>query len=157
MTVDKNTLFAPKKALPENTVKLLKKLESKPQAEIMNHEALRIVRALWPAAFQVASPRPLKVGIHRDMENAGLLSSAIIAIALRFFTNLEPYLETIQPGAQRIDLTGQPAGRVRLREAVDAEIRLFQQSERRNRKESPDQRTRVIIQSIRLLSVKKPA
>ncbi|WP_263080978.1 ProQ/FinO family protein [Endozoicomonas sp. Mp262] len=139
-----------KSELSEEAMKLLKKLENKPAAEIMNSEALRVVRAAWPEAFHVSSPKPLKVGIHKDMESEGLIPPHIISTALNFFTTLERYLEAVKPGAARINLSGQTAGRVRLREAVDAEIKLYRQSEAHTRG-----RTRVVINRIKLLSVKK--
>ncbi len=149
MTVDKSDAID-HSAIPEEARKLLKKLENRPENEIMNSEALRIVRAFWPDAFHVSSPRPLKVGIHKDMESSELVPPHIIRIALRFFTTLERYLETIKPGARRINLEGKPAGKVKLREAVDAEIKLYHQNEART-----TGRTRVVINRIRLISVKK--
>ena len=152
MTLEKSGAPAQAIALPEDTQKLLKRLKNRPESEIMNSEALRVVRSVWPEAFHVSSPRPLKIGIHKDMENANLVPSHIISIALRFFTTLERYLETIKPKAVRIDLDGQPAGKVKLREAVDAEIKLFNLS---NEAREPEKRTRIVIKQIRLLAVKK--
>lgn len=136
--------------LPEEARKILTRLESRPKSDVMNTEALRLVRILWPEAFNVSSPRPLKIGIHKEMEAANMLPDYIIPIALRFFTTMDRYLENIKPGAPRINLKGEPAGRVRLREAVDAEIKLFTQSS-----DFVTTRDRVIIKKIRLLSVTK--
>ncbi|MGB1271394.1 MAG: ProQ/FINO family protein [Endozoicomonas sp.] len=136
--------------LPEEARKILARLESRPQSDVMNTEALRLVRILWPEAFNVSSPKPLKIGIHKEMEAAHLLPDHIIPIALRFFTTMERYLENIKPGAPRVNLKGEHAGRVRLREAVDAEIKLFTQSS-----DFVTTRDRVIIKEIRLLSVTK--
>ena len=149
MTVDKVDANADS-IISEEGRKLLEKLANKPENEIMNSEALRVVRAFWPEAFHVSSPKPLKVGIHKDMESEGVVPPHIISIALRFFTTLERYLEIIKPGAIRIDLQGEPVGKVKLREAVDAEIKLFQQSQART-----TGRTRVVVNRIRLISVKK--
>ncbi|WP_330927096.1 ProQ/FINO family protein [Candidatus Sororendozoicomonas aggregata] len=137
--------------VPDEAKVLLEKLASKPEDDVMNAEALRVVRAIWPKAFHVSAPQPLKIGIHKDMENAGVVPAHIISKALHFFTTLDRYLETIKPKATRIDLKGQPAGQVRLREAVDAEIKLFSLDTTR---QSP-QRTRVVVKKMRLLAVNK--
>ncbi|WP_067514910.1 ProQ/FINO family protein [Endozoicomonas ascidiicola] len=136
--------------LPEEARVILARLESRPENDVMNTEALRLVRILWPEAFNVSHPRPLKIGIHKDMAEGGLLPENIISIALRFFTTMERYLEIIKSGATRINLQGKAAGRVKLREAVDAEIKLYTQSS-----DFITTRDRVIIKQIRVLAVKK--
>ncbi len=138
--------------LPEEARKILERLHNRPESDVMNSEALRLVRILWPSAFNVSDPRPLKIGIHKEMAEENLLPEHIIPVALRFFTSMERYLEKIKPGATRINLQGQAAGRVKLREAVDAEIKLYTQSS-----DFITTRDRVIIKKIRLLSVNKQA
>lgn len=138
--------------LPEEAINILERLHNRPDNVVMNSEALRLVRILWPSAFNVSDPRPLKIGIHKDMAEANLLPGDVISVALRFFTSMERYLEKIKSGAIRIDLLGKAAGRVKLREAVDAEIKLYTQSSDFN-----TIRNQVIIKKIRLLSVKKRA
>ena len=138
--------------LPEEARKILERLHNRPESDVMNSEALRLVRTLWPSAFNVSDPRPLKIGIHKEMAEENLLPEHIIPVALRFFTSMERYLEKIKPGATRINLQGQAAGRVKLREAVDAEIKLYTQSS-----DFITTRDRVIIKKIRLLSVNKQA
>ena len=136
--------------LPEEARKILERLHNRPESDVMNSEALRLVRVIWPGAFNVSEPRPLKIGIHREMAEANLLPAHIIPVALRFFTSMERYLEKIKPGATRINLQGQAAGRVKLREAVDAEIKLYIQSS-----DFITTRDLVIIKKARLLSVNK--
>lgn len=143
--------FAISPELPEEARKILERLHNRPESDVMNSEALRLVRILWPDAFNVLEPRPLKIGIHKDMAAANLLPLHIIPVALRFFTSMERYLERIKPGATRINLQGKAAGRVKLREAVDAEIKLYTQSS-----DFVVPRDQVIITRIRLLSVHKP-
>ena len=149
MTVAKNTGTEPL-ILSEETQKLLNRLNGRPAEDILNSEALRIVRAVWPAAFSVIAPKPLKIHIHKDMEKAQLVPSHLIHKALKFFTSLDRYLEAIKPGAIRINLNGEQAGTVRLREAVDAEIKRYTLCHPHS-----EQRERVIIKQIRLVSVKK--
>ncbi len=134
--------------LPEVAKKILARLQVRSDSEVMNSEALRLVRILWPKAFNVSRPRPLKIGIHREMADANLLPPHIIPVALRFFTSMERYLEEIKSGATRINLQGIPAGRVKLREAVDAEIKLYI-----NSSDFIPSRNLVLIERVRVLSV----
>ena len=159
MTSEQNRINSKSKSfeVPEHTAKLLKKLESRPESEIMNSEALRVVRSIWPAAFHVSNPTPLKLGIHKDMMETGLIGVHIINTALRFFTTLERYLEAIKPGTVRIDLEGKPAGKVKLREAVDAEVKLFNLEIHQQPKRESEERKQVVITKMRLLAVKKPS
>lgn len=142
--------FSMSQELPEEARKILERLHNRPESDVMNSEALRLVRVIWPGAFNVSNPRPLKIGIHKEMAEANLLPAYIIPVALRFFTSMERYLEKIKPGATRINLQGQAAGRVKLREAVDAEIKLYTQSS-----DFITTRDLVIIKKVRLLSVNK--
>ncbi|MGB0360102.1 MAG: ProQ/FINO family protein [Endozoicomonas sp.] len=148
--VDESLSSAPAVELPEEARVILARLESRPENDVMNTEALRLVRILWPKAFNVSQPRPLKIGIHKDMGAAEVLPENIISIALRFFTSMDRYLEIIKPGVTRINLEGKATGRVKLREAVDAEIKLYTQST-----DFIITRDRVIIKQIRLLAVHK--
>ena len=134
--------------LPEEAQKILARLQERPDSDVMNSEALRLVRILWPKAFNVSQPKPLKIGIHREMADANVLPSHIIPVALRFFTSMERYLEQIKSGATRINLQGKPAGRVKLREAVDAEIKLYTHSS-----DFIPQRNSVLIEKVRIISV----
>lgn len=134
--------------LPEEARKILARLQDRSDSDVMNSEALRLVRILWPKAFNVSQPRPLKIGIHREMADANLLPAHIIPVALRFFTSMERYLEEIKSGATRINLQGKPAGRVKLREAVDAEIKLYTHSS-----DFAPFRSAVLIEKVRVLAV----
>ncbi len=148
MTIIKHHHSTPE--LPVAAQPLLARLEGRTEEEVLNSEALRIIRAIWPDTFNVISPRPLKIHIHKDMENTQLVPSYLISKALKFFTAQDRYLAAIKPGAIRINLQGEQAGTVRLREAVDAEIKRYNLC-------FPHtvQRERVIIKKIRLMSVKK--
>ena len=106
----------------------------KSEPEISKSEALKMVRERWPEAFRVSSPRPLKVGIHNDMKQTGEFPVNVIKSALKLFTSQERYLLSIKLGRNRIGLDGKPCGKVKLKEAVNAEITLFQRHENRNRK-----------------------
>ena len=55
--------------LPPEAVERLKRLGKQAEDDVLNTEALRIIRAIWPDAFNVIAPKPLKIGIHKDMED----------------------------------------------------------------------------------------
>ncbi|MCY4471942.1 MAG: ProQ/FINO family protein [Kistimonas sp.] len=111
--------------LSSNVEAAVAALESRPVSEVMGHEALRVLRLLWPKAFQVSRPNPLKIGINKDIHASGQLSDEIINLGLRCYTQMDRYLENTRSGCVRIDLEGRPCGRVKLREAVNAEILLY--------------------------------
>ena len=127
---------------------------------LSNSEALKQVRAIWPNAFSIVSPTPLKIGIHKDMNACGVLPEEVVSVALRFYTSLDRYLQQIKPGAVRIDLSGKVSGKVRLKEAVDAEVKLYMSSSDNKKTsgerelENPHKRQRFVISKIRLLSVR---
>lgn len=102
--------------------------------EVSKSEALRMIRERWPEAFRVSSPRPLKVGIHNEMKQTGEFPLAVIKSALKLFTSQERYLMSIKVGRNRIDLQGKPTGKVKLKEAVNAEITLFMRHEKQRQK-----------------------
>ncbi|PJE80131.1 RNA chaperone ProQ [invertebrate metagenome] len=159
-SIDKEQVESTPVVLSREACLLLEKLSKKPESEILNSEALKLVRSVWPEVFTVSSPRPLKVGIHHDMEKTGVLPAHIIKIALKFYTTIARYLEQVKPGTPRIGLSGRVVGRVRLKEAVDAEIKLYNQdvSERKETVESKvPERKRLIIRQMRLLSVVRPS
>ena len=128
--------------------------------QLSNSEALRQVRAVWPNAFSIVSPKPLKIGIHNDMNACEVVPKEVVSVALRFYTSLDRYLQQIKPGAVRIDLLGKVSGKVRLKEAVDAEVKLYLSSSD-NKKNTDEKelenihiRQRFVIRKIRLLSVR---
>lgn len=115
---------------------------------VSKSEALRMVREKWPEAFRVSSPRPLKVGIHNEMKQTGAFPLPIIKSALKLFTSQERYLLSIKPGRSRVDLNGKPAGKVKLKEAVNAEISLFMREQARERKN-----LRINVGQLKLVSI----
>lgn len=102
--------------------------------EISSSEALRLIRERWPEAFRVAAPRPLKVGIHNEMKQTGEFPLSTIKKALKLFTQQDRYLSSIKEGRNRVDLNGKAAGKVKLKEAVSAEILLYQRQLTRQKK-----------------------
>ncbi|WP_422138257.1 ProQ/FINO family protein [Endozoicomonas sp. ALC020] len=120
--------------------------------EISSSEALRLIRERWPEAFRVASPRPLKVGIHNEMNQTGEFPASTIKKALKLFTQQDRYLSSIKEGRNRVDLNGKPAGKVKLKEAVNAEILLYQRQLTRQKKNE-----RVFVGQLKLVVTGQPA
>lgn len=111
---------------------LLAELSQRKIKDVMGHEALRVLRLLWPAVFRVSSPRPLKIGIDKDIAATGKIPQEFIKIGLRCYTRLDQYLESTRAGRARIGLDGKGHGKVRLEEAVNADLMLYDRYLRRN-------------------------
>jgi len=77
----------------------------------------------YPACFDGENPRPLKLGIHRDLMAAGF-EKAAVKRALVCYCNRPRYRKALRAGAIRIDLQGQPAGVVTAAEAETARADL---------------------------------
>lgn len=70
-----------------------------------------LLTARWPTIFDLDNPRPLKIGIHKDIAEVGM-DPALVKIALGAYVSKYPYRHTLLAGAVRIDLDGQAAGEV---------------------------------------------
>jgi hypothetical protein len=79
--------------------------------------------ALYPVCFDLKNPRPLKIGIHKDLVAAGHDLRDVRCI-VSAYCRRKIYLEGMVIGAIRIDLQGQPAGEVREGDAANALIKL---------------------------------
>ena len=64
---------------------------------------------LFPACFDWQQPKPVKIGIHRDLIAAGHDRQAVRR-ALSAYVHTRRYQKALLAGAIRIDLLGQPAG-----------------------------------------------
>ncbi len=86
--------------------------------------ALPPLAEVYPACFDWERPRPLKLGIHKDLLAAGFggagVKPAEIRRALGRYCNRPRYRKTLRAGANRVDLDGQPAGAVTAEEAEAA-------------------------------------
>ena len=88
---------------------------------------LDLLRTRYPQCFNSEDPRPLKVGISRDLRDAlpEEVSSPIhLHDVLAVYVGHPQYLERVKAGAVRIDLEGNPAGVVQPDEAEYAAKRL---------------------------------
>ena len=76
------------------------------------HEAITQLAELYPNCFRQPG-QPLKIGIHNDIiARHPELQPGPIASALKTYTRSVGYLETLKAGAARIDLEGNPVGKV---------------------------------------------
>lgn len=84
-------------------------------------ELFRLLSAKWPAAFNAVEPKPLKIGILRDIR-AGQheMSEEELERALRAYTKTNKYLASMVAGAPRVDLNGNPSGEVSEADAAGA-------------------------------------
>ncbi|WP_404375070.1 ProQ/FINO family protein [Vreelandella aquamarina] len=85
----------------------------------------------YPNAFFKGHTKPLKVGIHQDLAEREPWSGKLIRRALANYVNLPRYIKSMREGAERVDLDGNPAGKVDKEAAQHA-------SERR--KEAPEKK-----------------
>ena len=73
--------------------------------------AIALLAELAPACITPAQPKPLAIGIERDLirlAGAAIEPHELIA-ALKRYTTSEAYLQALRPGAQRIGVDGRPA------------------------------------------------
>src|SRR5262249_55588302 len=79
------------------------------------NETIAVLASLFPPVF-AAEPwmphRPLKVGIYHDLVATGLLSAGEAHAALACYTRRGMYLTALVAAGARVDLDGQPVGRV---------------------------------------------
>ena len=83
----------------------------------------------YPKAFDIEHPRPLKVGIDRDiaveMDDTSLAFETDLRNAMRLYTSSPAYLTAMMAeGAQRIDLAGNTVEAVKQPHAGFAKFRL---------------------------------
>lgn len=78
----------------------------------------------WPNCFSIyeGRRRPLKIGIHHDILAAldGAVSAEELSEALRCYVSNRVYRSRLIEGATRIDLDGQPTGKVTEKDALAA-------------------------------------
>lgn len=89
--------------------------------------------ARYPAAFFKGHTRPLMVGIHEVLASREPWPEKLVRRALACYVNLPRYLKAVREDAERIDLDGQPAGKVDAQSADHAHRKLDRlQGEKRN-------------------------
>ncbi|RUR42367.1 ProQ/FINO family protein [Vreelandella populi] len=91
---------------PENVASAEKQSPPSP------HSLLKEWYQRYPQAFFKGHTKPLKVGIHQDLAAREPWSGKLIRRALANYVNLPRYLKSVHEGVDRVDLDGQPAGKV---------------------------------------------
>ncbi len=104
-------------AQAEEEVELEPALEPEPVAEAAETPpSPQVLLKQWyqryPEAFFKGHTKPLKVGIHQDLAEREPWSGKLIRRALANYVNLPRYVKSMREGAERVDLDGQPSGKV---------------------------------------------
>ncbi|MGY2461702.1 ProQ/FINO family protein [Vreelandella sulfidaeris] len=89
----------------------------------------------YPNAFFKGHTRPLKVGIHQDLAEREHWPNKLIRRALANYVNLPRYIKAVREGAERVDLDGQPAGKVDKEAALHASEKRGEKKERTDKEE----------------------
>ncbi|WP_409526239.1 ProQ/FINO family protein [Nitrincola sp. MINF-07-Sa-05] len=89
-----------------------------------NLAALQELSQAYPAVFSRENVRPLKIGIQEDLIADDKLSKTRIKRALASYVRSPNYLRSLQEGASRIGLDGEPSGEVTASEAEHAKAQL---------------------------------
>ncbi|MFG6179511.1 ProQ/FINO family protein [Halomonas sp. THAF12] len=84
--------------------------------------------------------RPLQVGIHEELAAREPWPEKLVRRALACYVNLPRYLKSVREGAERIDLSGSPAGKVDHGAAEHARKKLERLQAERRRKGKPAKR-----------------
>jgi ProP effector len=88
---------------------------------------IAVLTKRFPAVFVAdgwQEHRPLAIGIHEALAEAGVLQPDEVALALRCYAGRRRYLEAVAAGGVRFDLDGNPAGEVTEQQATWARGRL---------------------------------
>src|SRR5690606_7473782 len=98
-------------------------------------EGIAALMAAYPAVFDQTSPRPLAIGIHKELLAAsreGRLPAptGAIRLAIDRWTGARQYLAGLVEGAARVDLQGESAGEVTAEQALTAKQTLEKREQR---------------------------
>ena len=133
----------PPQADPEPAV------EAKPAGEASSEEVPSPQALLdqwyqrYASTFFKGHTRPLKVGIHEELTAREPWPEKLVRRALACYVNLPRYLKSVREGAERLDLAGEPAGRVDAAAAEHAHKKLERlQADRRQKGRPARQRGR---------------
>lgn len=105
------------KAPPKPATKAKRAAKRGAKNQRRGQASIATLMALWPEVFNVASPKPLKIGILYDMiheaTRQGLdISRKQIRTGIMVYSRAEAYQDALCQGGARFDLRGQPNGEV---------------------------------------------
>jgi len=110
-----------------------------------NQAALALLIETYPETFSRTNIRPLKIGIQDDLIADEKVAKNKIKRALASYVRAPNYFRAMKLDADRIDLTGNSAGKVSESEAEYAKVQLKEfhqrrrENQRRQEKEKRDQ------------------
>ncbi|MFC6673583.1 ProQ/FINO family protein [Marinobacterium aestuariivivens] len=115
---------------------------SKPKSKnrAANLAAVQLLMDTYPKTFSRHQVRPLKIGIQEDLLADDKVSKNKIKRALASYVRSLAYYRSLQAGAARIDLQGQPAGQVTEEEAEHAKGKLKELNKQRREREKQKQK-----------------
>jgi hypothetical protein len=97
------------------------KLKSKNKHKL----ALRLLEKEFPKVFNLASPRPLSIGIREELIAANKsISNKQIRLGLFFYCNSHQYLKSVKEGTHRVNSTGRFVKKVTKEEETESIKRL---------------------------------
>ena len=99
-----------------------------------NQAAVAQISELYPKAFNRDAVKPLKIGIQEDLLAEAKLSKGKIKRALASYVRSPLYYKSLVAGADRVDLTGEAAGKVTEQEAEHAKAMLKKVREQRQQR-----------------------
>ncbi len=105
--------------------------KAKSKNRAANMAALQQLSEAYPNTFDRKNVRPLKIGIQDDLVADEKLAKNKIKRALASYVRSINYLRSLQEGADRVDINGEPAGAVTAEEAEHAKGKLKEINQRR--------------------------
>lgn len=109
-------------------------VKAAPKAKINPKQELAKWAETYPEVFILSQPKPLKIGIHTDLQAATDLTEKQVKRVLANYVKLPRYFACVVEGAERIDLTGKECGKVTAEEAAFAQQNLAKLKAKREEK-----------------------
>jgi ProP effector len=121
------------------------KSKSKAKNRAANQAALQLLMETYPKVFNRDNVRPLKIGIQDDLIAEEKVAKNKIKRALASYVRAPQYFRSLQDGADRINLQGEPQGQVTAEEAEHAKGKLkeFHQHRREIQRENEKQQREI--------------
>ncbi|MEH6822876.1 MAG: ProQ/FinO family protein [Motiliproteus sp.] len=115
---------------------------SKNKNRVANQAAVALISELYPDTFNRDAVKPLKIGIQEDLLAEQKLPQGKIKRALASYVRAPQYYKSLVTDADRVDLKGEPAGKVSEEEAAHAQAMLKKIREQRQVR-AEDERLRI--------------
>ncbi|MFT6915972.1 MAG: ProP effector [Motiliproteus sp.] len=96
-----------------------------------NQAAVALITEFYPSTFNRDAVKPLKIGIQEDLLAEEKIPPGKIKRALASYVRAPQYYKSLVADADRVDLKGEPAGKVSEEEAEHAKAMLKKMREQR--------------------------